>query len=162
MPWMKVILGNWKLILIGMAIALATVLWMRLATVTAQRDLAENNLNEYRRLSNEAMKTEVANNDQANDSIRAAIPLLVESAKTEAYKNYLAKLGRGNAACGIRADGLRDVRTSGGSHPYDGAESADGPSGERLVIEACARDAGRLDLWIERCKLSPKLCQVEE
>jgi hypothetical protein len=145
---MTFLLTYWRLVLIaslGFALMLMTAAWQ---TATAQKELAESDLRNYRHLAEVAAITAKGQSDRALKETRDAIPILLEAAKTNAYKNYLAKYGRGNAACGIRTDGLRPASPVHNSEAGS-TSKPDETSGERLVIEACARDAGRLDLWIK-------------
>jgi len=84
--------------------------------------------------------------------ISESIPIMVEQAKNEAWKNWKARYGTGNAACGIRIDSLLTAEHSAGQ--ADSTQGTDATSGEQLAIEACARDAGRLDGWIRWAELN--------
>ena len=142
------ILTNWKLCLIGMAIALLGIQTLRLNSTQAERDLAIANLDTYKAQAITIATQAKKDSDKAIKEANDAIPQLLEQAKTQAYKNYQARYGVANASCRLGVVGL-SMPAGIGSPETLRTESPDGASGERLVIEACARDAGRLDLWRE-------------
>ena len=163
--WLTTIRNNWRLILAGLASLLILSLYGWGSHHARRADQAVWNLSEYKRLADVAMKTEKDNNERANDEIRQAIPRMVEQAEKNAYANYLARFGRGNAACGVGPRSVLPTAGTGGTD--DRAERPDAASGEQLAperefVEACARDAGRLNLWIKRCELSPNICKVDD
>lgn len=148
MIWGAMLLKQWYWIVIVSLTCAAGVLMLHGRALKAERDLAESHLMEYRHLADLALKQEKKNNDRINKDISDAIPVMVEQAEKNAYANYLAKYGKGNrnAACGIRAGGVLP-RPGGDDGQADRTESVDGTFGERLFVESCARDAGRLDAW---------------
>jgi hypothetical protein len=146
--WLTLILRNWKLCLLVSAIVFAGIQTLRLRAETAKKELAIQDLANYKLAAEIAATTAKTNSDAAIAEVKSEIPKLLEQAKTNAYQNYLAKYGRGNAACGIRLDGLRPANPVHNSEAGS-TGSVDEAFGERLVIEACARDAGRLDLWVK-------------
>jgi hypothetical protein len=145
--WIQWVWMNWKLGLLILATACAGIQTLRLQAATAQRDLAVQNLANYKQAAETAATTAKAISDKAIKETNDAIPKLVEAAKSNAYKNYLAKYGMGNAACGI------STRLPTGDPVHNGEAGStsqpDAASGEQLFAEACARDAGRLDLWVK-------------
>jgi hypothetical protein len=153
MNFLKLILTEWKLTLLAMVIASSAALWMRLQTVTAQRDLAQSDLANYKAVAEAAATTAKTNSDNAIKEINDAIPKLVETAKSNAYKNYLAKHGTGNSVRGSGTDCVRPADPIRDGEAGSASETNEA-SGEQLVIEACARDAGRLDLWIEWAEMN--------
>jgi hypothetical protein len=112
--WMTWILQNWKLILLGLVIALVGFLSLRLQTVTAQRDAK---IAEIDFMAKEA-ETFRSNSERIARQTNDEIPKLVEQARKTAYANYLKKFGN-NAACGITGR-LSDLPT--GLSEADSAE----------------------------------------
>jgi hypothetical protein len=148
---MTFLLSNWRLVLIaslGFALMLMTTAWQ---TATAQKELAESDLRNYKHLAEVAATTAKSLSDHALKETRDAIPLLLEQAKTNAYKNYLARHGAGNAACGIRLDGLRPASPvqngqAGSAAQPDELQQPESVSLESTIVN-CAIDAGYLEQW---------------
>ena len=145
--WITLILRNWQLLAIALLAAALGVSMLHGRAVTAERDAKIAEIDSMRREA----QTYKENSEQIAKEISDAIPRMVEQAKSDAWKNYKVKYGMGNATCGIRADGLL---LPAGTGETNRPEGTDVPSGERLVIESCARDAGRLNLWIEWAKMN--------
>lgn len=87
--------------------------------------------------------------DQIAKETNSAFTQLVEQIKDKNLAISNAKKRFGNAACGIRANGLLVPASAGETH---GAGEPDGPLAERLAVSRefindCALDAGRLDAW---------------
>ena len=82
--------------------------------------------------------------------INDGIPKLLEQAKASAVANY-KKRYLGNAACGIRANGLSVVPT--GSGETISTEVADGVP-ESEFISACASDAAIIGQWQQWARLN--------
>ena len=138
MNLVTLILDNWRLILLAMVIASIGTLYGWGSYHRNRANDMEIQLEELKRLAREYEQR----SDQIAKEIGDAIPRVVEQAEANAYKNYLAKYGRGNAACGI---GAVRLPTQHGSGEAVSAERTDDPSREFVV--ACATDAGRLKLW---------------
>jgi hypothetical protein len=154
-----VLTRNWKTALIATAIASCLgLLWFQASRLdAAKKELAQI----------EATAKAAQQQTEANlETIRQAVPLMVDAAQTNAVRNYLARhraTQPNNAGCNVSV-GLRPEGSDGA--PASTSEPAH-PSGECVApdpefIKACARDAGRLMLWIELCKLNPLTCQVVE
>lgn len=143
---------NWKLCVLGALAALAGFLYMRLDTMTAERDLARANLAEYKNLADIAAKAAKKQSDVAKKELEDAIPGMVAAAQDNAYKNYRAKFGACNSAGGFHAVGLSKLPAS-----LDGAEAGVPAQGdgvhqpepvvtEESTITACGVDAGYIEL----------------
>lgn len=146
--WATYLLRYWYWIAIisltcalGVSMLHGRVLSARLDTKIAVIDSMKREADNYR-VQSEAIAKEISD----------AIPRVVEQAKNEAWKNWKARYGTGNAACGIRTDGL--LPASHSASQADSTQGTDATSGEQLAIEACARDAGRLDGWIKWAELN--------
>jgi hypothetical protein len=150
----------WPQLLIGTVIAsLAAFSWLQ----TSRLKSAQETLAQIEATANAAQEQTNANLKR----IQEAVPLMVDQAQTNAVRNYLARHRPpmpDPAGCNVSVG----LRPQGGDGQAPSAPDTDDTSGERLplmdaeFIKACARDAGRLMLWIELCKLNPLTCQVVE
>ena len=91
---------------------------------------------------------------------------MVEAASTNAVRNYIARRGADRRPVPDRP-ASNGVRPQGGDSAAPSASEPANPSGECVApdpefIQACARDAGRLQLWIELCKMNPLTCEARE
>jgi hypothetical protein len=149
MTWLMM---NWKLGLLISVTVFAGIQTLRLEAETAKKELAIQDLRNYKRLAEVAATTAKENSDAAIKEINDAIPYMVEQAKSNAYKNYLAKFGGGNVACGIRAD-----RVLHPGHPlYHGETGGAGkpdelhqpePVLDESTIITCAIDSAYIEQW---------------
>jgi hypothetical protein len=113
--------------------------------------LAVSDLRNYKRLAEVAATTARTKSNKALKDINDAIPFMLEQAKTNAYQNYLAKYGRGNAACSVRADGVRPTNPVHNSEAGSAAQPDELQQPESVSLEStivnCAIDAGYLEQW---------------
>ena len=157
--FVNLLMSEWKSCLIGTVIALlAGSLWFQ----TNRLDAAKKELAEIQRVANEAQQQTEAN----LETIRSKIPVMVEQAQSNAISNYRKRYSN-LPATGCVPAVPSGVRPEGGDGQAASATVADEPTGESLApdpefIKACARDAGRLMLWQDLCKLNDKLCEVVE
>ena len=135
--WLTLLLNNWRELLIASLISglvLMTSMWQ---TATAQRDARIAEIEAM-----QTVATQYKNQSEHNARvINDAIPIMVEQAQKTAVANYKKRFG--NAACGIRTNGLPAVSYCAGE--TDSPRRTDDPTSEFVV--ACATDAGRLKLW---------------
>lgn len=90
--------------------------------------------------------------EMTSKEIGDAFTTLVEQAKISAVANYKKRYGTGNAACGIRTDGLL-TRHKDGVGETISTESTDGvPQSE--FISACASDAAVIEQWQQWARLN--------
>lgn len=135
------IFTNWRLILAGLGLLLILSLYGWGSLMKAQRDEKTAVI--------ESMKREAEQYDERSQKIARQInehsQALVEQAKKDAYKNYLAKYGR-NAACGLRLPA--DHGQTDSTLNSDGTESAglpltqdflDRASKAAVMIDACQK-----------------------
>jgi hypothetical protein len=157
--FVSLLMSEWKKFLIATVIlSLVAFSWLQTNRLkSAQETLAQI----------KATAQAAQNQTEKNlETIRQAVPLMVDAASKNAVSNYRKRYSNLPATgCVLAVPG--GVRPEGGdSAPASTSELAH-PSGERMAldpefIQACARDAGRLMLWIELCKLNPLTCQVVE
>jgi hypothetical protein len=145
--WPIPMLGLKSNLLAGLATCLLLTLvllnraWTEVAEKTAEIATMKTAAETFRAESERIAK-------EMNDAHEA----LVEQVKANAWKNYIAKYGMGGAARCPRIGGV--LPAEHGTGQADRADQSDGPGGEQLVIEACGRDAGRLNAWIEWATLN--------
>jgi hypothetical protein len=152
------LLKNWKLVLLGTALSAAL---LAVKTLIHQRDTVRAELAEIQRVATEAKEQAEKN----LETIQRAVPVMVAQVKQYAERNYCDRYPDRcvHPKCSPVSVGLR-LPNSGGqvASPTIAYE----PAGERLApdaefIEACARDAGRLQLWQQLCRLDTQLCEVK-
>ncbi len=153
----RLIWEAWKIALLVTVIACLTLF----GTVQSWRlERAQAQLSQ----SKQAAKDAQEQRDATIEKLRESIPVMVEQAAKNALTNFRARYGSGNAACGLRADSV--LPAFGGGQDAGPARTGEA-GGEHLAvdadfIEACARDAGRLNLWIEACRANPMICEIKE
>jgi hypothetical protein len=128
---------------------------------TSRLNSAKDQLAEIQRVADEATQQSEAN----YETIRRAVPAMVEIAQENAVRNYARRYGARKpnpADCPVPAG----VQHQSCDSQAPSATVADDACGEPVApdpefIQACARDAGRLDLWIATCRNNPLLCEVK-
>ncbi len=140
MTWL---LMNWKLVLLGTALAAVLGLSTRLTYVTAERDALSAELRSISEISKAQKEQSEFNAKVIND----AIPLMVSEAQKNAIINFKAKFG--STACYLGSG----IAPSGLLHSYNSNDQANGAevshgAGEQFVAD-CASDARRLQGWQE-------------
>jgi hypothetical protein len=157
--FVSLLMRNWMLVCVATAtLSLATFSWLQ----TSRLKSAQETLAEIQRVATEAQTQTEAN----LETIRQAVPLMVDAASKNAVSNYRKRYSN-LPATGCVPAVPSGVRPEGGDSAPPSAGGPANPSGECVApdpefIKACARDAGRLMLWIELCKLNPLTCQVVE
>jgi hypothetical protein len=155
--FVSLLLKNWKLVLLGTVISCLVGL---LALQTTRLDSAKAELAEIQRVANEAQTQTEAN----LETIQRAVPIMVEQAQTNAVRNYMDR-HRSNKPDHVVCPVATGLRIPGGSGQVASATVTYEPTGELVApdpefIRACARDAGRLQLWQQLCTLNTQLCEV--
>jgi len=156
--FVELLMKNWKLVCVGILIASCLAFsWLQ----TSRLNSAKEQLAEIQRVSDEATQQSEAN----YETIRRAVPAMVEIAQENAVRNYARRYGARKpnpADCPVPAG----VQHQSCDSQAPSATVADDACGEPVApdpefIQACARDAGRLDLWIATCRNNPLLCEVK-
>ena len=132
---------HWQGAVLALVIAFAAVQSMRLDSTKKDLAILEAKVEVANKVAAEYQETTEKN----LDTLQQAIPVMVTQASNNAVANYKKRYG--NIACGIRTNGLLPS-----ANPTDHPESSDVTSGE--FISACARDAARLNLWVEWATLN--------
>ena len=144
--WLTMLFNNWKLIVIAL-------LSLALGASTLHGKALKAELGEKTAVIESMRSAAQAYKDQSAitaKEINDGIPKLLEQAKASAVANY-KKRYLGNAACGIRANGLSVVPT--GSGETISTEVADGVP-ESEFISACASDAAIIGQWQQWARLN--------
>jgi hypothetical protein len=155
--FVSLLLKNWRLVLLGTVIAsLAAFSWLQ--TSRLKSALEELSLIEV--TANAAQAQTEAN----LETIQRAVPIMVEQAQTNAVRNYMDR-HRSNKPDHVVCPVATGLRIPGGSGQVASATVTYEPTGELVApdpefIRACARDAGRLQLWQQLCTLNTQLCEV--
>lgn len=148
---MMAIFAQWKLILLVTGILLVTALSMRLQTVTAQRNLAVQELASYKKAAEDAAALAKDQSDHALKETKRDYELQKAAIEKTAWANAKARFSTCNAANGIRLDGLRpgDALHNGetGSASATDAAPEESVAVGRSFVESCASDAGAILLW---------------
>jgi len=148
------VLTQWKLVLTVSTLCALLLMISAWRTATAQRDLAVADLANYKRLAEVAATTAKDQSDHAIQEINRNHETLLDKTKNDALKNYLARYGSNPAACRT----VQQRVQPGDSLHHGEAGSAEGVDGvseqQRLFVEACARDAGVIQLWQEWAALN--------
>ena len=137
---------HWQGAVLALVIAFAAVQSMRLKST--QKDLA--GLQAKVEVANKIAEEYQETTEKNLDTLQQAIPVMVTQASNNAVANYKKRYG--NIACGVRTNGLLPSSGTTTANPTNRPESSDVPSGE--FISACARDAARLNLWVEWATLN--------
>lgn len=160
------ILTNWKIALCATALiclsaALSVQTW-RLhsaqAALTNEKDAHAQTkaLHQIAVESAKAKETEQRTKyEQAQEKANERHQAVVEQAKANAVKNFVAHFGDPrNLGSGLRFQPMPSTDSAGTGTPASN-EGDDAAGRERLAsegfVEACARDAGRLDTWRQWC-----------
>ena len=149
--WLTLILRNWQLVLIALlSLALgASTIHGRL--LTAERNLAQNSLSEYKATQAAMAESEKAMSDKVIEGIRNDFHAQTAAIEKNAFNNAKARFG----ACPALSSNFPD-RVRSRDQIYNGeaggAQGIDATSTEQVAvgrpfIEACASDAGMILLW---------------
>ncbi len=145
------LMREWKLTLLAMATALFLAQSMRLQVVTAQRELAIQDLQNYKQAAEAAATTAKAQSDHALKETKREYEIQKAAVEKAAWANAKARFGSCNVAGGIRLDGLltRDQIRDGetGSAGTADATAEESVAVGRSFIEACATDSSTILLW---------------
>lgn len=145
------ILTQWKLVLTVSTLCALLLMTSAWRTATAQRDLAIADLASYKQAAEAAATAAKDQSDRAVKEIKHDYDVQKAAIKKNAWANYQKRVGA--TTCGAGVSGV-PMQPGGGSAETGSTEGANAPSGEQLFVEACARDAGRLDLWIQWATLN--------
>lgn len=160
----KSILTNWWPILIGTALACLTaglsIQTMRLTIAQASleneqtaHDLTRKQFAQAAGAAKARAQEQARTFQQAQEKANERHQAVVEQAKAHAVKNFVARFGDPrHLGSGLR---IMPAADSAGAGTPARDEGDDAAVGERVAaegfVDACARDAGRLDIWRQWC-----------
>lgn len=160
----QLILTQWRPILLATALACLTVgmsiQTMRLsatqATLANERtahDLTRKQFAQAAALAESRAREQERTFQQAQEKANERHQAVVEQAKAHAVKNFVARFGDPrHLGSGLRIMPAADSAGAGTPARDQGDDAA---VGERVAaegfVDACARDAGRLDIWRQWC-----------
>ena len=150
--WLTWILDNWRIALAGLASLLILMLYSWGVTMKMERDLAQSRLDakiaEIESMRNAAKQYQEKSETTAKEIANAHAQQLVAAQET-AVKNFKARYGAGNAACGLRTNGVLSTQHSDGQ--ADSTGTPDGGPADPMADFArqCAETTVLYNEWRE-------------
>lgn len=146
--WLTLALKHWYWIVIACSISALALMSLHSRALRAELDAKIVEIQSMK----DAAQTYKTISMQTAKEVNDGIPKLLEQAKATALANYKKRYGTGNAACGIRTDGLLTGHKDGVGETIS-TEVADGVP-ESEFISACASDAAVIERWQQWARLN--------
>jgi hypothetical protein len=157
--FVELLMRNWKTVLIATVIASCLGFsWLQ----TTRLNSAKAELAEIQRVSDEATQQTEAN----LETIRQAIPAMVETAQRNAVANFTARYGIPSNRC-VACPVANGMRQNGDGQAASAAR-VDATSTDAVVsganlefVQQCAETTALYNAWRELCRTNTLTCEVK-